>query len=191
MSKVTNIMIAGVGGQGTILAGRILSVLAQNAGYEVKVSEVHGMSQRGGSVVTQVRYGEQVHAPIITPGEADVLLAFEKLEALRMLPLLREGGRLLVNAQELLPMPVLSGAAEYPENIEELLTAAADNITVLDAYALAEEAGSAKAVNTVLLGKLSQSMEFAEQDWLAALEACVKPKFLPLNQKAFALGRGA
>ena len=190
MSKISNIMIAGVGGQGTILAGRILSLLAVAAGYDVKVSEVHGMSQRGGSVVTQVRYGECVHAPIIIPGEVDVLLAFEKLEALRMAPLLRPGGRAVVNMQELMPMPVLCGFAAYPENIEDKLAAATDLI-MLDAYTLAMEAGSAKAVNTVLLGKLSQSMEFAEQDWLAALEACVKPQFLPLNKKAFALGREA
>ena len=191
MSNITNIMIAGVGGQGTILAGRILSLLAQSAGYDVKVSEVHGMSQRGGSVVTQVRYGDRVHAPTIIPGEVDVLLAFEKLEALRMAPLLREGGRAVVNAQELMPMPVLCGFAEYPENMEDKLAAVTADLIMLDAYTLAREAGSAKAVNTVLLGKLSQSMEFTEKGWQEALEACVKPQFLPLNKKAFALGREA
>lgn len=191
MNKVTNIMIAGVGGQGTILAGRIISLLALSAGFEVKVSEIHGMSQRGGSVVTQVRYGETVHAPLIRPGEVDVLLAFEKLEALRMLPLLAEGGRAVVNMQKIMPLPVLLSAAEYPPDIEKRLTAGAERVEILDAYALALQAGSAKAVNTVLLGKLSQNMEFAEKDWLAALDMAVKPQFVELNKKAFALGRRA
>lgn len=182
-----NILIAGVGGQGTILAGRIISMLALEAGHEVKVSEIHGMSQRGGSVVTQVRYGAEVHAPLIRPGTADILLAFEKLEALRMLPLLKPEGLGVVNTQQIMPMPVLLGVAEYPADIDQRIA----KTTMLDALALAQEAGSAKAVNTVLLGKLSQSMEFGEDEWLAAIAAAVKPQFVELNKKAFLLGRGA
>ena len=188
MSGVTNIMIAGVGGQGTILAGRIISLLALKAGQEVKVSEVHGMSQRGGSVLTQVRYGAEVHSPIIDPGTVDILLAFEKLEALRMLPLLKPQGRAVVNTQELPPLPVLSGAMPYPEDAEQRLLAANAQIILLDAYALALKAGNPKAVNTVLLGKLSQSLEFSREAWRQAIAEAVKPQFLELNLRAFDLG---
>jgi indolepyruvate ferredoxin oxidoreductase beta subunit len=184
-------MIAGVGGQGTILAGRIVSLLALQAGYTVKVSEVHGMSQRGGSVLTQVRYGNEVHSPIINPGEADVLLAFEKLEALRMLPLVKPQGRAIINTQELPPLPVLSGAMSYPEDIEQRLQGFGVEVTLLDAYSLALKAGSAKAVNTVLLGKLSQSQEFSIESWQQAMNEAIKPQFLDLNLLAFNLGREA
>jgi indolepyruvate ferredoxin oxidoreductase beta subunit len=191
MSGITNIMIAGVGGQGTILAGRIISLLALKAGHTVKVAEVHGMSQRGGSVLTQVRYGDEVHSPIINPGEADILLAFEKLEALRMLPLLKPQGRAVVNSQELPPLPVLSGAMPYPEDIEQRLLNSGAEVTLLDAYTLAVKAGSGKAVNTVLLGKLAQSLEFSLEAWRQAISEAVKPQFLELNLRAFDLGREA
>ncbi|MCL1906130.1 MAG: indolepyruvate oxidoreductase subunit beta [Clostridiales bacterium] len=190
MSCVTNILIAGVGGQGTILAGRIISLLALEAGHTVKVSEVHGMSQRGGSVLTQVRYGDEVYSPLIDPGEADILLAFEKLEALRMLPLLKPQGRALVNAQELPPLPVLSGAMEYPADIDKCLQATSALVTMVDAYGLALKAGNGKAVNTVLLGKLSQSLEFSLDAWQEAISKAVKPQFAELNLRAFDLGRG-
>jgi indolepyruvate ferredoxin oxidoreductase beta subunit len=189
MSIITNIMIAGVGGQGTILAGRILSLLALQAGHMVKVAEVHGMSQRGGSVLTQVRYGDKVFSPIINPGETDILLAFEKLEALRMLPLLKPQGHAVVNTQELPPLPVLSGAMSYPHDIEDRLKTATAKVTLLDAYTLAIKAGSGKAVNTVLLGKLSQSLEFSIEAWQHAIGEAVKPQFLELNLRAFDIGR--
>ena len=189
MSGVTNILIAGVGGQGTILAGRIISLLALKSGYTVKVSEVHGMSQRGGCVLTQVRYGAEVHSPIIDPGEADILLAFEKLEALRMLPFVKPEGHVVVNTQELPPLPVLCGAMTYPTDIEQRLQNAHVDVTLLDAFTLALKAGSGKAVNTVLLGKLSQSLGFPFEDWLQAISEAVKPKFLELNLRAFHLGR--
>jgi len=189
MNTITNILIAGVGGQGTILAGRILSHLALQAGYAAKISEIHGMSQRGGSVLTQVRYGMEVHSPLIDPGEADILLAFEKLEALRMLPLLKPQGLAVVNTQEVLPLPVLSGVMAYPTDLEERLQASSAQVTLLGAYALALQAGSNKAVNTVLLGRLSQSMEFSVSAWQEAITAAVKPQFTELNLRAFTLGR--
>ena len=153
MSK--NIMIVGVGGQGTLLASRILGNTLITEGYDVKVSEVHGMSQRGGSVVTYVKYGDKVYSPIIDKGEADVILAFELLEAYRALPFLKKGGKMLVNRQKTDPMPVITGAASYPENIEEKLKAVCD-ITAVDALELAKKAGNAKAVNVVLIGLLAK-----------------------------------
>ena len=183
-----NIMIVGVGGQGTLLASRILGNVAIEEGYDVKVSEVHGMSQRGGSVVTYVKYGESVSAPIIDNGEADVILAFERLEAMRALPFLKEGGTIIVNDRAIDPMPVITGAAEYPDGIIDDLKKAANVISV-DALELAKEAGSIKAVNVVLLGILSNSFDFPEEKWIEALEASVPEKFLELNKKAFALGR--
>ncbi|MCL1975829.1 MAG: indolepyruvate oxidoreductase subunit beta [Firmicutes bacterium] len=188
MSSITNIMIAGVGGQGTILAGRIISLLALKATYDVKVSEVHGMSQRGGSVLTQVRYGDEVHSPIIDPGEVDILLAFEKLEALRMLPLLKPLGRMIVNSQEIPPLPVLNGSMIYPADIDQRLQTFSGSLSLLNAYELALQAGNDKAVNTVLLGKLSQNMAFSLSDWHQAISAAVKPQFEELNLRAFDLG---
>ena len=144
-----SILIVGVGGQGTLLSSRILGRAAIRAGHDVKVSEVHGMSQRGGSVVTYVKYGDQIASPIIGLGEADVILAFELLEAYRALPYLKKGGKIIVNTQRLNPMPVITGAAEYPGDILEKLRQAAD-VSALDALALAREAGSPKAANVAL-----------------------------------------
>ncbi len=183
-----NIMIVGVGGQGTLLASRIIGNAIISEGFDVKVSEVHGMSQRGGSVVTYVRYGEKVSSPIIDKGEADVILAFERLEAMRALPYLKKGGRMIVNDRAMNPMPVITGAAEYPQGIIEDLKEKCDLISV-DALSLAEEAGSIKAVNVVLLGILSNSFDFAEEVWQKALNECVPERFLELNRKAFAMGR--
>jgi len=182
-----NIMIVGVGGQGTLLASRILGNLVISEGYDVKVSEVHGMSQRGGSVVTYVKYGEKVYSPIIDEGEADIILAFELLEAYRALPYLKKGGKIIVNTQKIDPMPVITGAAKYPENIEEKLLESAELVTA-DALKLAEEAGNIKAVNVVLIGVLAKSSEIAYEKWIEAIKSTVPEKFLEINLKAFELG---
>ncbi len=185
------IMIVGVGGQGTLLASRILGDALIASGYDVKVSEVHGMSQRGGSVVTYVKYGDRVYSPIIDRGEADYILAFERLEAARWLSYLRQGGTVLVNDQRISPMPVITGAAEYPEDILEKMRERGAKLISLDALAPAVEAGNSKAVNVVLIGVLSRVMDLPEEVWAAALEKNVKPQFLDINKKAFALGRQA
>ena len=186
-----NIMIVGVGGQGSLLASKMLGKLLLAQGYDVKVSEVHGMSQRGGSVVTYVRYGEHVYSPIIEQGEADMIISFEQLEAARWLPYLKEGGKVVVSTQMIDPMPVITGAMEYPAQLEEKLRALGLRLDAMDALTLAEQAGSPKAVNLVLLGRLSRYFDFTEDEWNTAIEQSVPPKFLELNKKAFALGRGA
>ena len=179
-----NIMIVGVGGQGTLLASRILGTLLTNQGYDVKLSEVHGMSQRGGSVVTYVKYGQDIASPIIDQGEADIILAFERLEALRALPYLKKGGKMIVNDRAINPMPVITGATEYPAGIIDELKKHADVIS-LDALTVAEAAGSAKAVNVVLIGVLAGSTEIPRDAWVDALKETVPPKFLDINLKAF------
>ena len=186
--NTTSIMIVGVGGQGTLLASRLLGAVLLSQGYDVKVSEVHGMSQRGGSVVTYVRYGEAVASPIIDEGEADVILAFEQMEAARWLPSLKPGGKLICNTQRIDPMPVVMGAAEYPQGIPEAIAAAGVDIEALDALALATEAGSSKAVNVVLLGTLARHMDIAVDVWQEAIRQNVKPAFVDMNLKAFGLG---
>ncbi len=183
------IMIVGVGGQGTLLASRIIGAVLLEGGYDVKVSEVHGMSQRGGSVVTYVKYGDKVYSPIIEKGEADLILSFEELEAARWLPYLKKGGRLVLNTQRINPMPVITGAAEYPEDITEKLKKTGADITAVDALKIAEEAGSAKAINVALLGVLSESTDFGEDVWMKAIEKCVPEKALDINKKAFKIAR--
>ena len=190
MNKTTNIMIVGVGGQGTLLASRILGNAVIRMGYDVKVSEVHGMSQRGGSVVTYVKYGEKVYSPIIDNGEADIILAFELLEAYRAMPALKKGGRLIVNNQRINPMPVITGAAQYPEDILGKLSAKV-NTTAVDALALATEAGSIKAVNVVLIGLMAKNTDIPYDVWLETVRTTVPPKFLDVNLKAFELGYNA
>ena len=185
-----NIMIVGVGGQGSLLASKLLGHLLMGRGYDVKVSEVHGMSQRGGSVVTFVRYGEKVYSPVIDRGEADAIVSFEMLEAARWLSYLKPEGRVVTNTQRIDPMPVITGAAEYPEGLVEKLESAGVKVDALDCLGLAEEAGSAKAVNLVLLGRLSHYFDFPIEAWQEAIEACVPAKFLELNRRAFELGRG-
>ena len=185
MSK--NIMIVGVGGQGTLLASRILGNVVISEGYDVKVSEVHGMSQRGGSVVTYVKYGDKVYSPIIDRGGADIVLAFEMLEAYRALPYLKKGGRMIANTQKIDPMPVITGKMEYPKDIEKKLSEKVDLITA-DALSLAERAGNIKAVNVVLIGLLAKSSEIPYEKWVKAIETTVPPKFLEVNKKAFDLG---
>ncbi len=187
MADTKNIMIVGVGGQGTLLASRILGKAIIDMGYDVKVSEVHGMSQRGGSVVTYVKFGDKVHSPIIDCGEADIILAFELLEAYRALPYLKEGGRLLVNNQCINPMPVITGAAAYPDNILGKLGDKV-SVTAVDALALAAEAGNIKAVNVVLIGLMAQSTDIPYEVWKNAVTATVPAKFLEVNLKAFDLG---
>lgn len=188
MSNVTNIMIVGVGGQGSLLASRLLGNALVSEGYDVKVSEVHGMSQRGGSVVTYVRFGDKVYSPVIDKGEADYILSFEKLEAARWMEYLRKDGKIIVNTQEIDPMPVVTGAMNYPENVIEKMTAKGVHVIPVDALTLAEEAGSPKATNIVLMGVLSKYMGFERAVWEKALEAVVPSKFWELNKKAFALG---
>ncbi|MBR5427471.1 MAG: indolepyruvate oxidoreductase subunit beta [Clostridia bacterium] len=186
-----NIMIVGVGGQGSLLASKLLGHLLLTQGYDVKVSEVHGMSQRGGSVVTYVRCGDKVYSPVIDPGEADYIVSFELLEAARWLPYLKKDGVIVTNTQRIDPMPVITGAAEYPEGLVEKMRDAGAKVDALDCLALAEQAGSAKAVNIVLLGRLSHYFDAPEEAWQASLEAIVPPKFLEMNKKAFALGQKA
>lgn len=183
-----NIMIVGVGGQGTLLASRILGKALIGAGFDVKVSEVHGMSQRGGSVVTYVKYGEKVQSPIVDKGSADIILAFEELEAYRALPYLKKGGRMIVNTQQINPMPVITGAAKYPENICDKLNNLCDNVTTVNAAELAEEAGNLKAVNVVLIGVMATSTDISYEDWINTIRNTVPPKFVELNIKAFDLG---
>ncbi len=186
-----NIMIVGVGGQGTLLASKILGRLFTEKGYDVKVSEVHGMSQRGGSVVTYVRYGDKVYSPIVDKGEADVIISFEILEAARWVEFLKKDGVLVTNTQQINPMPVITGAAEYPEDIEGKLKSMGVNLDEFDALSLAEEAGSSKCVNIVLLGHLSNHYDFTVEEWQEAIRSCVKERFVDMNLKAFELGRNA
>ena len=189
--ETKNIMIVGVGGQGSLLASKLLGRLLLTRGYDIKVSEVHGMSQRGGSVVTYVRYGDKVYSPVIDKGEADFIVSFELLEAARWTEFLKPGGKIVVNTQKINPMPVIIGAAEYPQNLLEKMTAAGLDVDALDALSLAEQAGSSKAVNIVLMGHLSRYFDFTEEEWLEALEQSVAPKFLEMNKKAFTMGRNA
>lgn len=188
----TNILIVGVGGQGTLLASVLLGNLALDKDYDVKLSEVHGMAQRGGSVVTHVKISEDgVNSPLIEEGDADVIIAFEELEAYRWLPYLKKGGTMYVNTQQWLPMPVVMGQAKYPENIMETLEKNAAKVKAFDALKIAEECGSVKAVNVVLLGAASNDLLFDEDAWIKVIEENVKPKFVDLNKKAFELGRNA
>ena len=185
------ILIAGVGGQGTLLASKLLGRLLLDQGYDVKVSEVHGMSQRGGSVVTYVRYGDRVNSPVIDKGEADYIVSFELLEAARWLSYLKPDGQIVTSTQQIDPMPVITGAAQYPENLVEKMKAAGAKVDALDCLALAEEAGSSKAVNIVLMGRLSHYFDLPDEAWQKSLEVCVPSKFLELNKKAFQLGKNA
>ena len=189
--KTQNIMIVGVGGQGSLLASKLLGRMLLEKGYDIKVSEVHGMSQRGGSVVTYVRFGDKVYSPVIDKGEADFIVSFELLEAARWTEYLKPGGKIVVNTQQISPMPVITGAAEYPQGLTEQMVSAGLDVDAFDALALAEQAGSAKAVNIVLMGHLSRNFDFTEEEWMAAIEKSVPAKFLELNKTAFKLGRNA
>ena len=189
--ETKSIMIVGVGGQGSLLASRLLGNVLLAQGYDVKVSEVHGMSQRGGSVVTYVKYGDKVYSPVIEKGEADAVISFELLEAARCLPYLKKGGHLITSTQQIDPMPVITGAAEYPSDLVDKIKAAGADIVAVDALSLAEQAGTAKASNVVLMGVLASRMDYPEELWQKAIEQCVPSKFLELNKKAFELGKNA
>ena len=189
--ETKNVMIVGVGGQGSLLASKLLGKLLLTKGYDIKVSEVHGMSQRGGSVVTYVRFGDKVYSPVIDRGQADYIVSFELLEAARWTEYLKPGGKIITNTQKINPMPVIIGAAEYPEDLLGKMTAAGMDVDALDALSLAEQAGSSKAVNLVLMGRLSKYFDFPVEDWLSAIEVSVPPKFLEMNKTAFDLGRNA
>ena len=174
--SVSNVMIVGVGGQGSLLASKLLGRLLVDEGYDVKVSEVHGMSQRGGSVVTYVRFGDKVYSPI------------EKIEAARWVKCLKKGDKIIVNTQQIDPMPVIIGAEEYPSNVLDELKEKGVNVDDIDALALAEQAGSPKAVNIVLMGRLAHGFDIPYESWLKAIENSVAPKFVEMNKKAFELG---
>jgi indolepyruvate ferredoxin oxidoreductase beta subunit len=187
--SVTTVMLAGVGGQGTILAGDVLAKVAVAEGHDVKLSEVHGMAQRGGSVDTVVRFGDVVFSPVVDHGVADHLIAFETIEAARCLPFLRPDGRLVVNRRVVAPLPVLIGDLPAPDDLEPAL--AVHGAIFLDAEALACEAGSPKSANVVLLGAASYGLPFDEKTWQTVIEGRVPPKTVEANLRAFALGRDA
>lgn len=185
--ETKNIMIVGVGGQGTLLTSRILGGMAVQAGYDVKLSEVHGMSQRGGSVVTYVRYGEKVAEPIVEEGQADVIIAFERLEALRYLHFLKPDGAMIVNDQRMDPISVVMGAAEYPEGILEEIGKNHKCLSI-DAMSEALKLGNSKVFNVIVLGLAAQHMEFAKEDWLTVIRNTVPKKLTDLNERAFLVG---
>ncbi len=184
-----SIMIVGVGGQGTLLTSRILGGITQEAGYDVKLSEVHGMAQRGGSVVTFVRYGEKVAEPIVEEGQADVLIAFERLEALRYAHFLKKDGVLIINDWRIDPITVVTGVAEYPENIIEDL-GKKYKVYTINAMEEAIRIGNAKAFNVIVLGMAAKHMDFSKEDWLKVIEKTVPSKTVEINKKAFLLGYG-
>ncbi len=183
-----NIMIVGVGGQGTLLTSRILGAVAIKHGYDVKVSEVHGMSQRGGSVVTYVKMGENIHSPLVEYGEADIILAFEQLEAIRWAGYLKKDGQFIISDQKIDPMPVITGQAKYPDGILPRIQDAFDNTMVIDALDIAKQCGNMKAANTVMVGRLAKTTDIPIDTWLEAVGEIVPKKFLDVNIKAFNAG---
>lgn len=189
MTKSTkNILIVGVGGQGTLLTSRILARVAINLGYDVKATEVHGMAQRGGSVVSEVRYGEKIYSPVIKKGDADVILAFEKLEAARWIPYLKPGGKVIINDERVDPLPVMTGKAQYPDDIAEHIASLIPDTTILDATNIAVQCGSAKAANVVLVGILAGGLGLLEQEVEKAVREMVPAKALDINIKAYHKG---
>jgi indolepyruvate ferredoxin oxidoreductase beta subunit len=190
-NNVTNILMAGVGGQGTLLASEILSEVLMQAGYDVKKAEVHGMAQRGGSVVSHVRFGKKVYSSIIPEGEADVLFGFELLETYRYLPLVKKSGAVVVNSLKIAPPSVALGKSNYPADIADKLKELVANVHVVEGLQLAEEAGNSRTVNTVLLGALSNTLEPTHEQWITAIKSLVPERFLDVNLKAFELGRQA
>jgi indolepyruvate ferredoxin oxidoreductase beta subunit len=186
--NVKTILIVGVGGQGTLLASRLLGNVLISEGYDVKISEVHGMSQRGGSVVTYVRYGEKVDAPISDKGVADIVISFEQLEAARWLPYLKKGGTIITSTQQIDPMPVVTGAVSYPEDILDKLRDMGVTVVGCDALSLAQQAGSSKATNVALLGVTAKYLGIDPESFKNAIKSTVKPAFIDINLKAFELG---
>lgn len=188
--KNINIMIVGVGGQGTLLTSRVLGTAALKKSYDVKMSEVHGMSQRGGSVVTYVKLGEKIYSPIIEKHEADIILGFEELEAYRWLEYIKEDGTMLLNSQKINPMPVIIGKAKYPESIVDKIKASVKNTIVIDALSIARGCGNIKAVNMVLLGLMARSMDIEKEVWMESMKEVIPEKLLDVNIKAFEAGFG-
>jgi indolepyruvate ferredoxin oxidoreductase beta subunit len=187
--QVTNLLLVGVGGQGILLASEILSETFMLAGFDVKKSEIHGMSQRGGSVVSHVRYGREVFSPIVPEGEGDILFGFELMETFRYLPLLKPGGTVVANNLRIPPPSVLMGHERYPEDLPERITDEFPDFLLVDGDSLAADAGNRRAANTVLLGAVSRRLDVAKEYWLQALERMVPRKALDVNRKAFMLGR--
>lgn len=190
MTMLKTILLVGVGGQGTILVSKILSEGLMSLGYDVKMSEIHGMSQRGGSVTTQIKYGEKVYSPIVVEGEADLIIAFEKLEALRALPFLKAGGQMILDDHEIFPMPVLTGAAEYPHNTVDALKKVVSKLSVVQAYDMAAKLGNSKAQNIVLLGALVKAIGLESVDWKAIIAEYVPKKAVEMNMAAYDAGYG-
>ncbi|MBT1074472.1 indolepyruvate oxidoreductase subunit beta [Geobacter grbiciae] len=187
---ITNILLVGVGGQGILLASEVLSETFMQAGYDVKKSEIHGMSQRGGSVVSHVRYGREVHSPIIPEGEGDILFGFEILETYRSLPLMKNGGTVIANDLRIPPPSVLLGQETYPDDLPGKIAAMFPDSLLVDGQKLATEAGNVRAANTVLLGAVSKRLDIPDECWIKALEKMIPPKALKVNHVAFQLGRG-
>ena len=187
MKATKSILFTGVGGQGIILASKILSSALIRAGYDVKMSEVHGMAQRGGSVTTQVRFGEEVHSPIIGKGQADVIVSFEKMEAIRALDYLKDGGKMIVNDYKIPSAPILNGSADYPQGINEYLSEHA-NTLIFDAEKYAIELGNIRAMNVVIVGALAKALDLPNVDWNQCIADNVKAQFVDLNKKAFEVG---
>lgn len=182
-------MIVGVGGQGSLLASKLMGHVIMEQGFDVKVSEVHGMSQRGGSVVTYVKYGDRVDSPVIEKGEADLIISFEQLEAARWIPYLKSGGKLILSTQKTSPMPVIIGSAVYPDDIIDKIKSQGIEVVDVNALEIAESIGNSKASNVVIMGVVSGFLDFDLKYWNKAIEECVPPKFLELNKKAFELGQ--
>lgn len=191
MENTKNILIVGVGGQGTLLASKLMGKVFLCEGFDVKVSEVHGMSQRGGSVVTYVRCGEKVWSPLIDKGEADIILSFEEMEAARWLPYLKKDGVIITSTQNIDSMPIITGAASYPEGVSDTMRTLAKRVVAVDAMGLAAEAGSVKSTNVVLLGVAAKYLHLDRAVWEKAISETVPPKTVDVNRKAFALGYGA
>jgi indolepyruvate ferredoxin oxidoreductase beta subunit len=188
MAKVKNILLAGVGGQGIILASKILATGLINSGYDVKMSEVHGMAQRGGSVTTQVRFGEKVYSPIIGKGQADILVSFETMETGKWLDYLKPEGKIVINDYRLPSAPILIGAVEYPEGVIEHISSIVSDVTVMKAADLAKELGNVRTMNVIIVGALIKALELEDLDWETVIKETVKPKFIEINIKALTLG---
>ena len=187
--QITNVLLVGVGGQGILLASEILSEAAMLAGFDVKKSEIHGMSQRGGSVVSHVRYGTEVFSPIVPEGEGDILFGFELMETVRSLPLLKPGGTVVANDLQISPPSVLMGQEVYPEGLTERINSMFADFVLVDGQKIATDAGNVRAANTVLLGAVSKRLSIPEEFWLQALEKMVPVKALEVNKRAFQMGR--
>jgi len=188
-NQITNVLLVGVGGQGILLASEILSEAAMLAGFDVKKSEIHGMSQRGGSVVSHVRYGLEVFSPIVPEGEGDILFGFELMETVRSLPLLKHGGTVVANDLKISPPSVLMGQETYPAGLPERIKEQFADCLLVDGQKMAADAGNVRAANTVLLGAVSKRLDIAEEFWLKALEKMVPAKALDVNKRAFQMGR--